>query len=137
MYGLVWAFHFVVDALGEFFDFIRFLDHFERENVLIGFVNVFLELERELEQPVSVGLQRSDALLGGFLLHVARDASMSFVFVERMVDVWLRMRNGLLSECGIAKEEQQKSKYAKSESHGNLAESWRALLSEIIRLTTR
>jgi hypothetical protein len=37
---LVWAFHFVADTLGEFFDFIRFLDYFERENVLIGFVNV-------------------------------------------------------------------------------------------------
>jgi len=87
--GLVWAFHFVSDALGEFFDLIRFLDYFEGENVLIGLVNVFLEFERQLEQPVGVGLQRSDALLGGFLLHVPRDAGMSFVFVERLINVVL------------------------------------------------
>src|ERR1700756_5539060 len=101
--GLVWAFHFVADALGEFFDFIRFLDYFERENILIGLVNVFLQFERQLQQPVGIGLQCSDALLGGFLLHVVRDAGASFVVVESMVDIRLRMRNGLLSECWIAK----------------------------------
>lgn len=86
---LVWTFHFVADALGEFFDFISFLDYFERENVLIGLVNVFLELERQLQQLVGVGLQCGDTLLGGFFLHVSRDTGASFVVVERMVDILL------------------------------------------------
>ena len=44
------------------------------------------------------------------------------------------MRNGLLSERGIAKEEQRECQDTESESHGNLAESGE-LLTEIIRLT--
>ncbi len=84
---LVWAFHFFADAFGEFFDCFRFLDHVEGKNIFIRLVDVFLEFQGELQQPVGVGLEGGDALLGGFLLHVVRDAGAGFVVIERLVDV--------------------------------------------------
>lgn len=42
---LVRALHLVFDALGQFFDLLRFLDYIERQDILIRLVNVRFELD--------------------------------------------------------------------------------------------
>src|SRR5208282_1873224 len=76
---LVWPLHLVLHAVRQFFDFLRFLKHIDRKDVLIRLVYVLFQFSSQLHQFVGIGLERGLPFLVGFLGHIEKQAIPALV----------------------------------------------------------
>src|SRR3981081_4484028 len=76
----VGSLHLVFHAVGKLLDFFRFLDHVHGEDMLIGLVDVGLQVNCQSEQFVGVVFESNVTLLIGLLRHVARESRPRVIF---------------------------------------------------------